>query len=687
MAIRIDPHQLTELTHNRQPEHLALDTETSGLYTDAGARPSTISIAWTDPHGAYAQDIPPGQHTTETGIVTYLPEKTLTGEPLWVLSLAWPFDQGTDNTNKPEDTGATPLWGQNQNHDATSWRHLIRWIEQNHLPLVMHHAKFDCHMLAAGLRDQPETGWPAAIDHVTWDTQNVTSLIWGMHGTTALKPTFQRVFDEHVTDEQQTVKNYLATNKLPTGRWDLIPWDVIAKYADLDARLTIRLHHAQQAQIASDPKLTRLVQRRLDTTKMLYRMERRGLPFDRELALQESERLTQREEQLRQQLPFTPATLPTAKHYWFGRGTKKGVTGLELDPIDTTETGQPKLDASTVRELISRQTPGAQEWAELNKALNANSRWYHGWAQLAGPDGKLRGTVRQNGTRSGRFSIERVQLQAVPHDYRLEGYQVLEGITTPRGLIGAGVKPGQTLWELDLANAELRVAAKYAGCVKMLELIHQGADLHGETAQELFKVKPDSPDWYQYRTIAKRANFSLIFGVGWAKLQDDIYTQTGVAMSDYDARELVEGWNALYPEYRRAINKAMWRVEDRQKQHRYGWVKMSNGEHRWFTETEEAHKAFNQRVQGNLAQFGIDWWLQADQLIDQQLQGHDPGFGLVMLIHDSMVLLLPSEHQLDEQIVQGVVEIGERLWGDWFKGVPGGVDPEVWATGDQVLDE
>src|SRR5690625_7075201 len=97
---------------------------------------------------------------------------------------------------------------------------------------------------------------------------------------------------------------------------------------------------------------------------------------------------------------------------------------------------------------------------------------------MVGDDGRLRGNVRQNGTVSGRFSISRVQLQSIPHDFRLDGFEVLEGIPTPRGMIGAGVQPGYKLWELDLANAELRVAAMMAKCTRMLDLIHQGKDLH-----------------------------------------------------------------------------------------------------------------------------------------------------------------------------------------------------------------
>src|SRR5690625_7647365 len=99
---------------------------------------------------------------------------------------------------------------------------------------------------------------------------------------------------------------------------------------------------------------------------------------------------------------------------------------------------------------------------------------------MVGDDGRLRGNVRQNVTVSGRFSISRVQLQAIPHDFRLDGFAVLEGIPTPRGMIGAGGQPGYKLWELELANAEVGEAALMAKWTRMIDLIHQGRDLHGE---------------------------------------------------------------------------------------------------------------------------------------------------------------------------------------------------------------
>lgn len=686
---------------------IALDTETSGLFVDSGARAATVSVAWIDIYTHWQEyfDLEEGEvRQWGGGIVTYRSENVGTQtkpDMAPVISFAWPFDQGLSGTGKPEDDGQGALWAEADNQPQAEWDALLQFLEEacehHGVGLVFHHAKFDQHIMRAGTRNLQDS-----VDlskWCYWDTQNVASLLWSYTGTTGLKPTAARLWGDAETDEAQKVKDYLAAKKLPPGRWDLIPWDIIGPYADDDARKTIRLHEHQQELLRRegtystglfdgwlDGQQGRLnpraaVERRMQTSQMLYRMEKRGIPFDVVGAAHASRELRRRVKKLKAELPFEPATLPMAKHYWFGEGNVKGVEGLGLTPEAVTDKGAPQLNANIVRKLVERGVDGADTWRNVQKVSTADSRWYEGYNALVGQDHRLRGSVRQNGTRSGRFSIERVQLQAIPHDYKLSGFQGLDGIPTPRQLIGRGVPEGWKLWELDLANAEARVAARMAGCKKMLSMILEGLDLHGETAIELFQKYPEDHDWGKYRSVAKRANFSLIFGVGWEKLQDDIEEQTGVILGEGETRKLVRDWNNLYPEYQRAIKKTATVVEARQRQYGHGWVQTANGERRWFVPGEESHKAFNQRVQASLAQFGIDWWLAGDQFLEDRLEDYqlETG-GLVMLIHDSMVLLLPEG--VDETLVKGVQKIGTDLWEERFPGLPGGVDAKPWGVGD-----
>lgn len=659
---------------------IAVDTETSGLFVDDGARVAAVSVAWL---GELSVASPAPQ---EPWVATSGPEDIYEGYEESVVSFAWAFDQGVEGTGKAEDTGNSSLFEQNQNLPIEEWHDLMTWLGRcAEKGLVFHHAKFDLHILNAGLRGHPESGRDFSKDTI-WDTQNVCHLIWPGHKT-GLKPTAQRIWGISETNESELVQSYLRKAKLPSGRWDLVPWELIGPYADQDARLTIRLYYHQLEALKQGVadwfkpekgqlSLTGAIERRLQTSLMLYRMEERGLPFAADKAKYYAEVLAERQEILEAALPFEPPTLPMAKHYWFGTGVKNGVAGLGLTPYGLTTSGQPQLNGQIINEMVKDSVPAADTWRNLQKLYTTDSRWYSGWASMIGPDGRLRASVRQNGTVSSRFSVERVQLQAIPHDYRLSGFDALDGIQTPRQLIDEGVPEGYQLWELDLAQAELRVAALYAGCERMLELIRADQDLHGDAATQLFGVTPSDEDWGQMRNVAKRANFSLIFGVGAEKLQGDIEAQTGIVFSLDETRRLVRDWNGLYPEFHRAIQHHMKKVEERMGQHPegLGWIETTNGERRWFHSGEETHKAFNQRVQPNLAQFGIDWWLD----VEWWMKDVYPDAGLVMIIHDSMVLLLP-EGEEGEAWAAKARDHGEELWSRWFPGVPGGVDMKKWS--------
>lgn len=683
---------------------VAVDTETSGLHIDSGARISTVSVAWIENRESKleAQTITGGTiDTWRMEHVSSNPADLMVG----VRSMAWAFDQGVSGTGKPEDSGQSTLWPDAENLDEFEYEALLEWLgivgvcesaekalahEALHDGgLIFHHAKFDIHMFSAGVRLWEHLH--RDYSHITvWDTQNICDLLWGTKfGTTSLKPTAARLWGESEADEQAITKKYLAKKKLPAGRWDLMPWDIIAKYADQDARLTIRLYlrQIQELRSSSGPTIHgwldgqdgrmavgQAIERRLQTSKMLIRIERRGLPFAVDAAMEAGAELRRRAAALEQRLPFEPATLPMAKHYWFGKGTKNGVEGLDLAPYSRTDGGDPQMDVRVVTQMLIDEVPDIGIWRDIQKLQTADSKWYTGWAQRAGADNRLRTSVRQNGTVSMRFSVEGLQLQAIPHDYKLSGFEILNGVPTPRALIAAGIPDGWALWELDLKQAELRVGASMAGCVRMLELINLGVDLHADAAKEVFsKVKGD-PDFDEYRQVSKRFNFSAIFGVGEETLQADVYEQTGILLSAAEAHTTLRKWNMLYPEFKRAIQTHSDRVQRRQRQNKgYGWLTTFNGERRWFRPGEDLHKAFNQRVQPSLAQFGISWWLEAERMLASQTGGG----GMVLAVHDSIVALVPDDG-FGQELVQRAADIGERLWGEIFPEVPGGVDIKPW---------
>lgn len=759
----LDLYQLLREGEAPQPVKVAYDTETSGLHVDAGARVSTVSVAWILEDGQedwWREWLGgEGQHEWEDGIWTLrveVCEGAKTGElergdwarKHWVLSFAWPYDQGALGTGKPEDRTSEVLahgqggllglldeWTPDKptpdsgNLEWEQWAALGQWLQEvgaGDGGLTAHNAKFDILMMEAGCRR-----WEGGVDLlalVEWDTMLGADL-WvrwqmaratGSRPTNQLKPIGRYLWGEAEGDEQDVIKRYLQKHKLPKGRWDLMPWRIIAVYADQDARLTARLrrweeHEAARVQKVASRK-SRLesgwkagigmsgFERRMEVMRMLTRVERRGLPFNTAGAKEASVELAKRTAEVEQVLAEELAgkvTLDMAKHYWFGRGDKPGewrdhrgrpidVRGHGYEPYARTEKGAPVVDVSTLGKMQRDGLPLVREWTQYKRLDDARSRWYDGWSDRAGADRRLRTSFRQVGTASGRFSVEGVQLQAIPADYRVEG--TLAGVASPRDLIGQGVPEGYELWEMDLAQAELRVAAYMAGCQTMLDAIDRGADLHGETATALFGVQPGDPDWGEKRQVAKRSNFSLIFGVGWRTFQETLWKEAGIDMPEHEVRDLVYAWNALYPEYKAAIRQHEARVLRRYREFGIGWMQdggQGMGERRWFPAwdvrvwnevrgswEETAHKAFNQRVQPALAQYGMDLWLGAEDRL--RARYGDGEAGLCLMVHDSMVLLLPEGD--GPEVCAELREWGRELWAERFPGLPGDLDASEWSA-------
>ena len=524
---------------------VAVDTETNGLYADDGARVSIVSVGWIEP-------------TIVAGDYASLVDAVKTGQG--VHSEAFPFSQGvwTGRHGIKPGTKEDLFIGDedNPNLGEDEWYDLLFWLTQRKYHIYQN-GKFDLEKL----RYAP-IGWKGCDGydfdhHWWWDTQVANFELWPGEST-SLKPSAARLWGEDTTKEAEAIKPHLKTKDNP--RYDLVPWEIIGPYAAKDAELTIRLYYQQMARLGLldpdwsrvDEGLLRICRKQIAVAHNLYRMERAGIPFDVQGSLDAAAALDKRREELDLELPFKP-TPPQAKAYFFGDqgvldAKKRFHPSLGLVPYSRTETGNPQFTEQVVTRVINDHPADtdagrvARIWAKRNKLQHANTMWYLPYAHGTATDGRLRTCFRQvtrgrgeeaGGTRSGRFSVERINLQAIPHDYKLRLLDEPWPVLTPRELIAQAAREleGWDLWEFDLAQAELRLAAAWANCDRMLDAFEEGRDLHGETASELFHVSPKDSDWKFYRQVGKRGNFTLCFGAGGETFVNMVAKETGRLMS------------------------------------------------------------------------------------------------------------------------------------------------------------
>jgi len=630
------------------------DTETSGRYPDAGARVSVVSVAWTDPD---------------------------TTQP---RAYAWPFSQ--DLHGKPEaerifrKKRLGDQCGPDPNLPPDEWVALTGWLATRP-GLIAHNGLFDAILTEAGTCPPRHQSGVNLSGLVVWDTMIGQRILDPEHDI-GLKPVIKRLRGIEDTEKEVLVKHlksrgYGAKTNL---RYDLADWAVMEPYATWDAVQTLWLARNQWERFRDGEAKFSQMTHEMEVLRTLVRMERRGVPYRADESLQWAQKLQVEIDRLNVELPFEDK--PNAvRQFFFGAGqTPKGATCLELRPIKMTKGGQTapvaSVDAEVMRELAEKEIPAAQLYRETSLLTDANARYYRGYALAVGADGRLRTRFRQTGARTGRLSCERTNLQAIPHDHRLlaSGNLVLASAPSPRALIYD--PSGWRLWHLDLAQAELRVASLYAGCERMLQLIREGRDPHGETAIELgLAPGPDDPTWYKMRGVGKRGNFSLIFGIGPDKFRADLKLQVGVDLGQTRTRKLVQDWNALYPEFKTAIYSHMHHAE------RHGWTPIRDGIRRYYSLAERAyheeHKAFNSKVQGNLGYFGRAWMVEVDRLLMDAGVDSDTA-GLLLNIHDALAIMVPDTPE-GEGLVQQCAQIARDLWVQWFPGVPGDVDVAPWS--------
>jgi hypothetical protein len=662
-VINLRPSQLPRL---RPGSWVSLDTETSGLYPDDGARVATVSVAWFE-----RDEVSPSGLPARDG----------------VIGAAFPFAHGIES--QPWFNGAFTLFGGDDdlNLPLDEWAALLEWLDG--LRIVMHNAQYDLIMMDAGLPDWAPAG-PVGIklDSMThWDTMLGCKNLWPTEAK-ALGPTASRL--KLGTKLGDPVKDWIRKNKAKYVKqgypswgsgYDLVPWLLMGEYAAEDAVLTLLVFEKQRAEFLDGfGDWTEFVTKQMPLMNQFVRMERRGMPFPKLKSAGYVGTLETAAAKVGKSLPFTPTKDAAVKFFFESGETARGHACLNLDPIKVSErTNKPSLDADVIGDLAFQEVPWAKDWKLYTDLHRIASMYYGGYADKTGDDGRLRARIRQirditkdSDGMGDRLSIERVNLQAMPQDRKLTG--VLEGLDMPtvRAMMADEVKENYSdweLWEMDLSQAELRVGALLSECQKMLDGFNNGEDLHQNTA-DLVRID---------RKTAKMSNFLLIFDGGWLTFKTQVKIQTGgdIRLTAQQAKKIVYPWKRQYPQYKKQAD--LW--EEFAK--RTGYVPLANGQLRWFTFREDKRKAWNQRVQGSIQQLFQDWLLETEAICERwgvMKRGEAEGIGgagPLMTVHDSIICLLPRD--VAAKIVEEIQAAAVRLWDEMFPGVPGAVDAKQFG--------
>lgn len=287
--------------------------------------------------------------------------------------------------------------------------------------------------------------------------------------------------------------------------------------------------------------------------------------------------------------------------------------GFELNPNSSKKVceflGVKSSAAERLVELIDAGGEGAERAKLVQEArgwLSVDSRYYTPYLEVMDPNNTLHCSLNLIGTISGRLSCSNPNLQAVAK--HTDVFKVKDVFVA---------RPGYTMVQADYKQAEMRLVTHYTKDPVMKELIEQDADLHTATAERL-----GIP-----RNAAKRINFSVIYGIGYKHLAENLRVEQAVA------KDYLDKYHALYPGFR----KLMYQCEDSAKAK--GYIKMWTGRTRHFNVPDaDPHKAMSNLIQGGVAEIVR---VAISRLFPAVV---DMGGRMLLQVHDSVTFEIPDEN-------------------------------------------
>ena len=287
--------------------------------------------------------------------------------------------------------------------------------------------------------------------------------------------------------------------------------------------------------------------------------------------------------------------------------------GFELNPNSSKKVceflGVNSSAAERLVELIDAGGEEAERAKMVQEArgwLSVDSRYYTPYLAAMDKNNTLHCSLNLIGTISGRLSCSNPNLQAVAK--HTDVFKVKDVFVA---------RPGYTMIQADYKQAEMRLVTHYTKDPIMRELIEQDADLHTATAERL-----GIP-----RNAAKRINFSVIYGIGYRKLAENLRVEQSVA------KDYLEKYHALYPGFR----KLLYQCEEYAKAK--GEIRMWTGRVRHFNVPEaDPHKAMSNLIQGGVAEIVR---VAISRLFPAIT---DMGGYMLLQVHDSVTFEIPDEN-------------------------------------------
>lgn len=396
----------------------------------------------------------------------------------------------------------------------------------------------------------------------------------------------------------------------------------IHEYAEMDTRLTwdiAELHAGEVKLQAGEPiDVGPDVQREMDYQFMIFDMIRVGIKVNAPAAEAMLAASTQRLDEIQASLGDVNLNAPAqvAKLLYEEWG---------LPVPKYTDTGNPSTDKDALAELEGEH-PGIDLILQYRQEEKMRSAYLVPLLSKRDGADRIHSAFSSARTVTGRLASSEPNLQTIPKE---STNALVRSLFVP--------EPGVELWEFDLSQAELRVAAGFAQDVRLMEALEEGRDLHGEVVESIWGTEAELGPmrWEKYRTIGKNINYGYQYGMKARKLAVYLVKGTGLPVTDAtiaEANSILAGYEATFPELARLM-AGLARMADQ-----HGYIPLHvPGRYRRYRgpkyHDRKTYTALNAIIQGGVAELMKDQHL----LIHPWVQD----YGRICLqVHDSFVMEL-----------------------------------------------
>ena len=536
--------------------------------------------------------------------------------------------------------------------------------------IIFHNLKFDIKMIEyhLGIKFNRNKVHDTMLMHYVLDENSPHGL-----KPLALKYTNYGDYDAELDSFK---KEYCAANSVSTDNftYDLIPFDIISKYASIDTAVPLELFAKFWPLVQANTKLLWVYNNLLIKGSLfLMDVEEVGIPIDKErmtaaegyldLWIEEAKTKVYGYQEVKdfekdEGIIFNPASVTQLRKVLFDY--------VKLDPTGKkTATGAISTDAEVLEEL-SELHPLPKDILNVRQLGKMKNTYISKILPELDRDGHIRTNFNLIFTTSGRLSSSG----------KFNAQQIVRDDPIIKGCIKA--PKGYKIVSQDLQTGEMYYAAVLSGDKKLQKVFIDGGDFHSTIAKMVFDLVCEVEDvkaiFGSMRQSAKAISFGILYGSGPQKVSDTVSKATG---EPYGIDRAKEDIRAYFEKFNRLKS---WLKSRKEFIETNGYTYSFFGRKRRLLNVFSADKGIaagdvrsgiNAEIQSLCSDINLLGAIDtADELKAKKLDAC-----IFALIHDSIVALVKDEHV--EQYCEIVKRNTQKDRGCSIPNCPIGVDQEI----------